>query len=142
MEGDFLNLLNVTVDEYRARSGVPISLETRLEGCHLTPNQEIHSLHVVREALSNMTRHARASHARIVIEYRDPNEVVAIIEDDGVGPFASAGELGGHHGTSIMKERAHPWRQRERRSTRRRGTRVTLRFPTVATAAEAQTDHV
>ena len=143
MEGDFLNLLNVTVDEYRARSGVPISLETRLEGCHLTPNQEIHSLHVVREALSNMTRHARASHARIVIEYRDPNEVVAIIEDDGVGPFASAGELGGHHGTSIMKERARTLGGSVNVAPREGGgTRVTLRFPTVMTAAEAQTDHV
>jgi two-component system nitrate/nitrite sensor histidine kinase NarX len=70
MEGDFRTLLTGAVDEYASRSGIRIILETQLAGCHLTPNQEIHCLQIVREALTNVVRHAQASQAWVRIEHR------------------------------------------------------------------------
>lgn len=140
MEGDFLDLLNATVGEYSARSGVPITLETQLHGCHLTPNQEIHALHVIREALSNMTRHARAANASVLIEYREDGEVIAVIDDDGIGLLSAGAAPAGHHGTAIMKERALSLRGSVQIDPRPGGgTRVTLRFP--ATQPDTETPH-
>jgi len=142
MEGDFLNLLNLTVSEYSARSGVPITLETQLDGCHLTPNQEIHALHVVREALSNMTRHARSRRASVLIEYRENHEVIAVIDDDGVGLPAGGAVPVGHHGTTIMKERARSLQGSVHIDLRPGGgTRVTLRFPASQPDTEKQREH-
>lgn len=142
MEGDFLNLLKITVSEYSTRSGVPISLETRLDGCHLTPNQEIHALHVVREALSNMTHHAAARNAEILIEYRDQQEVVITIDDDGVGPITTGAAPAGHHGAAIMKERARSLGGTVQIDPgSESGTRVTLRFPVTQPDAGTRSDH-
>jgi two-component system nitrate/nitrite sensor histidine kinase NarX len=113
MEGDFRSLLASAVDEYRNRSALDISLESHLAGCHLTPNQEIHSLQIVREALSNIVRHAHAQHAWVRVIHRGNGEVNIRIEDDGVGLPATRDTLSpnnpspnNHYGLSILRERA------------------------------------
>jgi two-component system nitrate/nitrite sensor histidine kinase NarX len=106
MEGDFLDLLAKTIEEYGSRGGIPIHLETELEGCRLSPNQEIHTLQIIREALSNMHRHAQASQAWVRLNH-DREWVTATIEDDGIGLAADAGRNKPHHyGLAIMRERA------------------------------------
>lgn len=104
MEGDFRSLLAGAVDEYASRSGIKISLETFLTGCHLTPNQEIHSLQIIREALSNVVRHAHASKAWVRIRHTGNGEIEIRIEDNGVGINAPPASL--HYGLGIMRERA------------------------------------
>ena len=105
MEGDFARLLGSTVEEYAGRSGMPIDLEIRLGVCHLNPNQEIHVLHIIREALSNATRHARASSIRVGL-FGHPDGVRVIIEDDGKGIRLAAATEPHHYGLAIMAERA------------------------------------
>ncbi|MFQ6133365.1 MAG: sensor histidine kinase, partial [Armatimonadota bacterium] len=39
---------------------------------------------IVQEALTNVAKHARASHVSLILEYR-PSSLLAIIEDDGRG---------------------------------------------------------
>jgi two-component system nitrate/nitrite sensor histidine kinase NarX len=104
MEGDFRSLLASAADEYASRGGLDISLETNLAGCRLSPNQEIHSLQIVREALSNVLRHAHASQAWVRVIHAGASEVLVSIEDDGIGIASSNHTL--RYGLTIMRERA------------------------------------
>lgn len=106
IEGDFAGLLGSTVEEYAGRSGVPIDLEIRLSGCHLNPNQEIHVLHIVREALSNATRHAQASRIRVELLSEPGGEIRVVVEDDGKGIPPQPVVEPHHYGLTIMGERA------------------------------------
>jgi two-component system nitrate/nitrite sensor histidine kinase NarX len=130
MEGDFLALLTNTVLEYSHRGGLPIHLETDLAGCHLSPNQEIHTLQVVREALSNVLQHAHARQAWVSLRHAGDGDMIVRIEDDGIGldnPPATDGA--GHYGLAIMRERALTLGGSVATTPREEaGTRVTLRF--------------
>ncbi len=130
MEGDFLDLLDRTVNEFADRGGVPIHLETLLEGCHLSPNQEIHALQIIREALYNVLRHAQASQAWVRVAHAD-GEVRISVEDNGIGLAAAPSRDVQHYGLNIMRERAETLRGRVVVENRPEGgTRVDLRFTT------------
>ncbi len=128
MQGDFLELLSLTAEEFSARGGLPIHLDTRLTGCRLSPNQEIHTLQIIREALSNILRHAHAGQAWLEVRH-DDGQVTVRVADDGVG--LSDDPLDGtlHYGLAIMHERAAGLRGDIRISPRAEGgTQVVLRF--------------
>lgn len=132
MEGDFITLLGATVEEYAARGGMPIDLETRLGGIHLTPNQEMHTLQIVREALSNVLRHARCGQAWVRVVHQGDGVMEASIEDDGIGVSHIEHQAPGdtlHYGLAIMRERAQGLNGRIDILERPEGgTRVLLRF--------------
>lgn len=135
MQGSFLTLLSGAVSEYAARGDLPIHLRTELGGCHLTPNQEIHTLQVVREALSNVLRHAQARTAWVDVTCVEDTEVVATVADDGTGFIAAQTGDAFHYGLTIMRERALGLRGTLDITSRPQGgTLVTLRFSTVPTA--------
>ena len=71
----------------------------------LTVNEEFHVLQVVREALSNTVRHARAAHVSVSLTSTPGGPVVAAVQDDGRG-FSQAIAEPQHYGLSIMHERA------------------------------------
>ena len=106
IEGDFARLLSSAVKEYAGRSGLPIDLDIRLAGCHLNPNQEIHVLHIVREALSNATRHAKASRIAVRLSSEPDGQVCIVVEDDGEGIGPTPVVEPHHYGLTIMAERA------------------------------------
>ena len=60
-------------------------------------------MQLTREALSNVTRHARASRATVRLE-RVGSEAVLTIEDDGIG--LQPGNDAGGNGLRNMRERA------------------------------------
>jgi len=62
-------------------------------------------LHIAREALSNIARHARASHAAIRLVYQ-PRGVSLSIVDDGVGFDPSVDPDQEHRGLSNLRARA------------------------------------
>ena len=62
-------------------------------------------LHLVREALSNIARHSRATRARIELT-ADDDEVRLEIVDNGVGFDPAAAAASGHHGLVNLRERA------------------------------------
>ena len=70
----------------------------------MTPNEEIHLLQIVREGLSNILKHAHASHALVGLTAQESGCVELRIEDDGVGIQKSASLH--HYGIAIMNERA------------------------------------
>jgi len=96
--------LKATVAEYRERGALTIALDYRLGEVALRPNAEIHLLQIVREALSNVVRHAKATQADILLYLEDDNNLVVAVSDNGVGLIdESSGPM--HHGMSIMNER-------------------------------------
>lgn len=105
LSGDLATLLQDAAREYGTRGDVEVGLEVDLGQCLLTPNQEVHVLQIVREALSNMVRHAGARHARVALVGNAAGEVELSIEDDGVGFGAPPSDAHNHHGLSIMQER-------------------------------------
>lgn len=96
--------LSGTVVEFSTQSGHKIELDFDLKNKSLTANQEIHILQIVREALSNVSRHAKANTATVTVKYQDATFVVSII-DDGIG-MSIENQQEGHFGLGIMKDRA------------------------------------
>ena len=81
-----------------------VTLDYRLGELTLRPNAEIHLLQIVREALSNVVRHAKATRAEVVFYLDNDNSLVVEVSDNGIGlSDESAGPM--HHGMTIMNER-------------------------------------
>ncbi|NDP47699.1 MAG: HAMP domain-containing protein [Sulfuriferula multivorans] len=119
--------LGNTVAEFTNRSTVAITLDVHLAGSALTPNEEIHALQIVREALSNVLNHAQARHAHVSVNCDSDGSVTAIVSDDGIGIHEVAGTH--HYGMAIMEERARNLEgQLSVENLPDVGTRVTLRF--------------
>ena len=94
-----------TVREFNERSNIEIILENRIANCIFSPNEEIHTIQIVREALSNITRHAQATKANVALNCDLDGEVTVVIEDNGVG-MPDINQLEHHYGLPIMRERA------------------------------------
>lgn len=73
----------------------------------LRPSQELQVVRIVQEALTNVRKHARATHARVEIG-REGDKLFTLIADDGVGFNAAARARGEfpQFGLSTMRERA------------------------------------
>jgi signal transduction histidine kinase len=86
------------------RSGLPV--EVRIDGDRvaLPAGVDLAGYRIVQEALTNVRKHAHATHVSVTICY-DAHEVRIEVLDDGVGPSAN-GRLGGGHGLVGMRERA------------------------------------
>ena len=71
----------------------------------LPPDVQIQVLHIVQEALSNVRKHARASHVQLAIEQQPAWRFE--VRDDGIGFQVDNDALDETHvGLRIMKERA------------------------------------
>lgn len=70
----------------------------------LSPSQEIHCLHVIREALTNVIKHAQAENAVVSLQTTQQGLQIKI-NDDGIG-FEENPEKPMHYGLTIMHERA------------------------------------
>lgn len=102
------NALHGTVVEFAEKCQHPIELDFNLPENCLTANQEIHVLQIVREALSNIQRHAKANRAGISLVLENKRRTVEIW-DDGIGVDLDKNkstQLQGHFGLGIMEERA------------------------------------
>lgn len=121
--------LQFAVDEFSQRSTLLISLDNQLDNCRLNVNEEFHILHIVRESLSNIVRHADAKNVMISLASCKLNGTVVItIDDDGIG-YKPLADGQGHYGHTIMKERAYSLGGTIEVSERRTGgTRVRLVF--------------
>ena len=128
MDGqNLVDAMAQTVSEFAERGELEIELTQQLDGCQLSPNEEIHVLHVVREALSNVINHAAAGQAWVNLSCRPDGEVEVAIADDGQGIVKSADVH--HYGMTIMEERARTLAGEVRYAPREQGgTRVVLTF--------------
>jgi signal transduction histidine kinase len=90
-------------DEVTSRTGVTVLVSVDAETAAALSPQSHEIVQLTREALSNVTRHARARTASVTLVRRKSNAILTI-EDDGVGFNASDRSFG--NGLRNMRQRA------------------------------------
>lgn len=128
LEGPGLQFaLRETIDEFTQRMGVEIELHYDLPPYLLNPNEEIHVLQIIREALANTHKHAQAHWAAVTVKFANAQLLVQI-EDDGIG-LKDDGSPPMHYGLVIIRDRAHTLNGDLNIANRPNGgTRVELNF--------------
>jgi len=101
---DLTTALSKTTEEFSERLGKPIQLTYNLPPQALSPNEEIHTLQIVREALANAVKHADATEISVDVVFESP-QVHAKIRDNGKG-LPEGGQPINHYGLIIMHDRA------------------------------------
>ncbi|MCB1669420.1 MAG: histidine kinase [Porticoccaceae bacterium] len=99
-----LAALEATVAEF-GKHHDNIRLFYELGHCPFTPNEDIHILQIVREALSNAVKHADASEIQVRCFQKASGEVVFEVADNGVG-LSETPQKEHHYGILTMRERA------------------------------------
>ncbi len=120
------NALRGTVIEFGAKCNHPVTLKFDVPANYLTANQEIHVLQIVREALSNIHKHANATNAGVILLLNN-DKVKVEIWDNGQG-FSCNTERHGHFGLRIMEERAKSLHTEICLNSDSRGTSVEFEF--------------
>jgi signal transduction histidine kinase len=95
-----LDQLETLVEQMR-RAGMVVELTVRGKRRALPAGIELSVYRVVQESLTNVLKHASASKARVVLDYRD-RELIAEIADDG---HPTAAVATGGSGVAGMRER-------------------------------------
>ncbi len=101
---DLASALKQTVAEFSERLGHEVRLEYRLPPQTLSPNEEIHTLQIVREGLANAVKHSEASEILVQVLFESPRVQVRIL-DNGKGLPAN-NQPSQHYGLIIMQDRA------------------------------------
>lgn len=96
--------LDDAVKEFSRRGDIDLELRFQSVNCQFNPNVEIHLIHIVREALSNIVKHSRASAAFVELQCDQEGLSRLVIQDNGVGIQKTEDEPH-HYGLSIMQER-------------------------------------
>jgi|GEM_PF-6423940 len=81
--------IRTLLETWSEQSGLAFDLHLAVDGKRPSPDVETTLYRVLQEALTNVTRHARATRVDIVLRIQDP-VITMIIEDDGRG-FISSG---------------------------------------------------
>jgi signal transduction histidine kinase len=95
-----LDRLDVLVDEV-GRAGLPVRLRVEGERVPLAQAIDLSAYRIVQEALTNVLKHAHATHADVTVRYQ-PDELHIEVRDDGVG---AATANGSGHGLIGVRER-------------------------------------
>ncbi|MEP4145963.1 MAG: ATP-binding protein [Halioglobus sp.] len=129
---DLHTALEHAVKEFDQQSSTTVRLSYGMEGSSLGPNGDIHVLHIVREALNNAIKHAKASEVLLRCERTEEGDFLFIVEDDGIGISAEP-EKEHHYGLYTMRERAERLQGKLHYTSRDSGgTRVQLLVPGTA----------
>ncbi|EMH6403194.1 nitrate/nitrite two-component system sensor histidine kinase NarX [Providencia rettgeri] len=104
MEPGLLPSLESTINEFSERMGYTVTLNYDLPAKSISPHQSIHIIQIVREALTNILKHANATSAEVSLNQYDGIVTITII-DDGAGITSNTDKLN-HYGLIIMRERA------------------------------------
>ncbi|WP_213989344.1 nitrate/nitrite two-component system sensor histidine kinase NarX [Sodalis sp. dw_96] len=96
--------LKEAVDEFSAKLGFRIDFDYQLPAGTFTPHQVIHLIHISREALNNVLKHAHATRVSVTAG-REGDETVLSICDNGRG-LPDEQQRPHHYGLMIMRDRA------------------------------------
>ena len=103
----FPDALRQTADAFTDTTGIAVLVDADLAPGALPPMAELHFLRVVQESLTNVRKHAEATHVWITAAYDASGILRLSIRDDGVGFDPDHVPRGGrqHFGLLIMRER-------------------------------------
>ena len=104
---DLVATIRATITEFGQRGRVEIDFIGDCPNGLLAPNEEIHLLQIIREALSNIVRHSLATNADITLRLSETRHITLEIQDNGTGMKPDQVDLQHqHYGLAIMRERA------------------------------------
>ncbi|WP_404982775.1 sensor histidine kinase [Cobetia marina] len=124
-------VLEALIEEFETRSSMVFELDNRIQSLHLPDALSLQVMFIVREAMTNSVRHARATHLRLQLLYQSSGpqpaaRLLLTVEDNGCG-FDPAEIPAAHFGLGIMQDRArHLGADFAITQPRQGGTRVTL----------------
>ncbi len=101
---DIENALQETLQKFKQQTGLPTLLEIKGTGLPLPADVQVQVLHVVQEALSNVRKHAQATHVNLEV-IKGP-EWCFVVRDNGHGFAMDEVHGESHVGMKIMHERA------------------------------------
>lgn len=119
------------LEDYSHQTGIQAELVMgSSDGIAFAPAVETQLVRIVQEALSNTRKHAQATRAWVRMEL-DGEQACITIEDNGRGfEMPENGELEGHFGLEIMRERAESVGGKvEVQSSPGSGTKVIVKLP-------------
>jgi two-component system nitrate/nitrite sensor histidine kinase NarX len=88
-----------------AHAVLHVDLDNALVDGEIGINEEVHVLHIVREALCNVQHHAQASRVQVRLGWdTDRGQIRLTVQDDGIGIGKTSKSE--HYGLPIMRERA------------------------------------
>jgi len=91
--------------ELRAHSFLGMDIQVETDNLtRLSPEQTVEILHIIREALTNVRKHARASQVEIYVTDQ-ANRILLTITDNGIGLDTNRMSDGAGHGLHNMQER-------------------------------------
>jgi len=101
---DIEQALQETLQKFKHQTGLPTLLQVQGEGLPLPADVQVQVLHVVQEALSNVRKHAGATH--VSLDLVKGEQWRFAVRDNGIGFVARANHGESHVGMKIMRERA------------------------------------
>jgi two-component system nitrate/nitrite sensor histidine kinase NarX len=101
---DIETALQETLQKFKQQTGLPTLLEIKGTGLPLPADVQVQVLHVVQEALSNVRKHANATHVNLEV-IKGP-EWRFVVRDNGDGFAVDEVHGESHVGMKIMHERA------------------------------------
>lgn len=120
--------LQETLQKFQHQTSLPTHLEVSGDGLPLPPDIQVHALHIIQEALSNVRKHACASH--VALRVTKGARWTFVVTDNGSGFDTASVPSQSHVGLKIMRERARRIGADVRiESTPGQGTQVTLVLP-------------
>lgn len=126
---DFAQRLRECVEAQSRDRAPTVELQVQEGALLLAPVVQTQVVHIVREALANTYRHARAQHISVCATCMG-GDAQFCIEDDGCGFDPQRLDSGHHLGLAIMRTRAERCGGRlEVFSAPGKGTRIAARFP-------------
>jgi two-component system nitrate/nitrite sensor histidine kinase NarX len=96
--------LKSAISEYTQRGNLLINLDFQLNRLSPSANEEMHILQIIREALTNIVKHANASRVWINLSELKDSKIIIRVKDDGIGMIKMQSPFS--HGMTIMNERA------------------------------------
>lgn len=101
---DFSDAIRDEIERFQNATGIQVFLDMSMDGSIPELMME-HGLYIIGECLTNVARHAEASHVWVYIRIED--EIMNLeIKDDGKGMTSNKkGSMSGHYGLIGMKER-------------------------------------
>jgi PAS domain S-box-containing protein len=120
------------VNEFRRRSGIACELVVDTEECVLDDQRATTLFRILQESLTNVIRHAKATHVLVEL-HTEGDRLVMRIADNGIGIAADARRPENSFGLVGMEERIHALHgEFQIASTPSRGTALTLYIPLAA----------
>jgi NarL family two-component system sensor histidine kinase YdfH len=105
-QDDLIDAVGREVEQFAAATGLQTTLDVSSEPPIVSPETAQDILRVVQEGLSNVARHAQATHVLVQLEKRDGGLQI-VVQDDGIGfDPDKAGAQPGRFGLAGMHERA------------------------------------